>query len=80
MQASVIISYYKNLPNLELVLLALEKQTAREDFEVIVSEDDDAPELHLKLTCRILAFEIFLEDIKMPQNTFATFFVCSCNC
>lgn len=43
-EASVIISYYKNLQNLEIILLALNKQTAKGSFEVIVSEDDDAIE------------------------------------
>ncbi|HEV8511966.1 MAG TPA: glycosyltransferase [Cyclobacteriaceae bacterium] len=43
-EASVIISYYKNLQNLEIILLALNKQTAKGSFEVIVSEDDDAKE------------------------------------
>ncbi len=42
MQASVVISYYKNMVNLELILLALNGQSARGTFEVIVSEDDDA--------------------------------------
>jgi len=42
MQASVIISYYKNLYNLELIFLALNNQTAKGKFEVIISEDDDA--------------------------------------
>jgi glycosyltransferase involved in cell wall biosynthesis len=41
MQASVVISYYKNIPNLELLLLALNEQTAKNSFEVIVSEDAD---------------------------------------
>ena len=44
MEASVVISYYKNIPNLELILLALNSQSAKETFEVIVSEDDDAEE------------------------------------
>jgi cellulose synthase/poly-beta-1,6-N-acetylglucosamine synthase-like glycosyltransferase len=43
-EASVVISYYKNLPNLELILLALNRQTAKVDFEVVVSEDDNAKE------------------------------------
>jgi cellulose synthase/poly-beta-1,6-N-acetylglucosamine synthase-like glycosyltransferase len=42
--ASVIISYYKNTPALELILLALKNQSAAGSFEVIVSEDDDAPQ------------------------------------
>jgi len=42
--ASVVISYYKNIQNLEIILLALNNQTAKGSFEVIVSEDDDAEE------------------------------------
>ncbi|MBS1680740.1 MAG: glycosyltransferase [Bacteroidetes bacterium] len=42
--ATVVISYYKNIPNLSLVLLALERQSALGAFEVIVSEDDDSPD------------------------------------
>lgn len=44
MQASVIISYYKNLTQLQLLLKALNNQTASGCFEVIISEDDEAPE------------------------------------
>ncbi|MES2850562.1 MAG: glycosyltransferase [Bacteroidota bacterium] len=44
MEASVIISYYKNLPNLELVLMALQQQTSIGDFEVIIAEDDNTAE------------------------------------
>ena len=40
--ASVIISIYNRLDNLELILTALEKQTVK-SFEVIVSEDNDSP-------------------------------------
>jgi glycosyltransferase involved in cell wall biosynthesis len=43
-EVSVVISYYKNLQNLEMILLALNNQTAKGSFEVIVSEDDDAKE------------------------------------
>lgn len=39
MSLSIIISYYKNLENLTIILDALKRQTCR-DFEVIVSEDD----------------------------------------
>lgn len=42
MQASVVISYYKNLSNLALILQALNRQTAGGNFEAIISEDDDA--------------------------------------
>ncbi len=44
MQASVIIPLYKDLKGLELILLALNRQTAAGSFEVIVAEDDNAPE------------------------------------
>jgi cellulose synthase/poly-beta-1,6-N-acetylglucosamine synthase-like glycosyltransferase len=39
--ASIIISYYKNLPALELILLALNNQNTEDVFEVIISEDDN---------------------------------------
>ncbi|RYF91627.1 MAG: glycosyltransferase [Chitinophagaceae bacterium] len=45
MQASVIISYYKHLPNLALILQGLQRQeTGGKKFEVIISEDDEALE------------------------------------
>jgi glycosyltransferase involved in cell wall biosynthesis len=40
LKASVIISYYKNIPALELILLSLNQQQTKAYFEVIVSEDD----------------------------------------
>lgn len=40
---SVIVSIYKNLKNLELILLGLSKQTFN-DFEVIISEDNNSEE------------------------------------
>lgn len=40
---SIIISIYNRIDNLELILLGLEKQTVK-SFEVIVSEDNNAPE------------------------------------
>lgn len=43
MQASVVISYYKDLSNLELILMGLQQQTVKGNFEVIVSEDGNAP-------------------------------------
>lgn len=38
---SIIISFYKNIPALELIFEALKRQTFR-DFEVVVAEDDNA--------------------------------------
>ena len=43
MNLSVIISIYNKLDNLELILLALEKQTV-DSFEVIISEDNNSSE------------------------------------
>ena len=40
MQASVIISYYKNLAQLQVLLSALNAQTALGSFEVIISETE----------------------------------------
>ena len=49
---TVVISYYKNLPNLELILSALNLQSDM-NFEVIVSEDDNDP-----------ATQTFIEEIQ----------------
>ncbi|MGY6649905.1 glycosyltransferase [Wenyingzhuangia sp. IMCC45574] len=46
MKISVIISYYKALDNLKLILLALQNQSVK-DFEVVISEDDNNPETPL---------------------------------
>lgn len=43
MQVSLIISYYKNLENLKLILKALQNQSNK-NFEAIVSEDDSNKE------------------------------------
>lgn len=43
MKVSLIISYYKNLINLKLILKALQNQSSTE-FEVIISEDDNNDE------------------------------------
>ena len=48
MKISVIISYYKNIDNLSLILKALNKQSVS-DFEVIISEDDNSEETFLFL-------------------------------
>ncbi|MDR0418831.1 MAG: glycosyltransferase [Prevotellaceae bacterium] len=41
---SVVVSVYKHLDNLYLILLGLKRQSFK-DFEVIISEDDDSPEM-----------------------------------
>ncbi|MFK8046106.1 MAG: glycosyltransferase, partial [Crocinitomicaceae bacterium] len=43
MAISLIVSYYKNLPNLQLILEGLILQSVQ-DFELIVAEDDDSEE------------------------------------
>lgn len=43
-KATVIVSIYKNLDSLELVLLALAAQTVS-SFEVIISEDNNSEKL-----------------------------------
>jgi len=67
MQASVVISYYKNIPNLELLLLALNEQTAKNSFEVIVSEDADDMETvvflnKIRPTLKFPLFHVAQED------------------
>jgi glycosyltransferase involved in cell wall biosynthesis len=42
MKLSVIITLYKNIPFLDMILAGLREQTYT-DFEVIIAEDDDAP-------------------------------------
>jgi len=42
MKMSVIITLYKNIPFVDLILKGLKRQTHR-DFEVIIAEDDNAP-------------------------------------
>lgn len=41
---SVVVSVYKHLDNLYLILLGLKQQSFK-NFEVIISEDDDSPEM-----------------------------------
>ncbi len=44
MDASLIIPFYKDISGLELILIALNKQSAKGRFEVIITEDDNAVE------------------------------------
>lgn len=52
MKISLIISYYKNIANLDLILNALNEQSSN-DFEVIISEDDNDWETKKYLTSKI---------------------------
>ncbi|MES2430402.1 MAG: glycosyltransferase [Bacteroidota bacterium] len=44
MEASLIIPFYKDISALELILTALNSQSALGSFEAIITEDDNAPE------------------------------------
>ncbi|MFT3681682.1 MAG: glycosyltransferase [Ferruginibacter sp.] len=57
LQASLIIPFYKDLEALELILTALNGQSAKGRFEVIIAEDDDAT-----------ATRSFLEKIQPALN------------
>jgi len=59
MEISLIISYYKNIPNLKLILKALNRQSCK-NFEVIISEDDNNPETiqFLKINRKNYSFQI----------------------
>jgi glycosyltransferase involved in cell wall biosynthesis len=69
---SLIIAVYKRLDALELVFKGLEAQSFK-DFEVIVAEDDDAPQTKQFVQARIAsgAFavkHVFQEDIGFRKN------------
>lgn len=66
---SVIISIYKRLDNLSLILLGLSKQTNR-DFEVIISEDNNAEETieFIKAARKQFSFEI--KHVNQEDNGF----------
>lgn len=69
-KATLIISVYKNTTFLEAVLLSVEKQTWK-DFEVIISEDADSPEMRdfvakVKLSMPVL--HLTQEDLGWRKN------------
>lgn len=70
MQASVIISYYKNLPNLELLLLALQQQSAVGTFEVVIAEDDNAMETADFIKTKTDSLSFSLKHVTQPDNGF----------
>ena len=70
MQASVIISYYKNQRNLQIILHALNQQTAADTFEVIVSEDDDAGETVDFLRRMAAQYHFPIQHISQPDKGF----------
>ncbi len=70
MEASVIISYYKNLPNLELVLLALQQQSAIGSFEVIIAEDDNTIKTIEFLYKKNHSFSFPVKHVSQPDDGF----------
>lgn len=66
MDASIIISYYKNLSNLEIILHALNNQLAKYSFEVIVSEDDD--EISTKLFLNVIKLNMRYPIMHISQK------------
>lgn len=66
---SIIISYYRSLPNLRLILLALRKQSYM-DFEVIVAEDDESNELPEFLTNHATHFPFPIVHLSQPDLGF----------
>jgi cellulose synthase/poly-beta-1,6-N-acetylglucosamine synthase-like glycosyltransferase len=72
MKVSVIISIYKRLDNLELILMGLERQSFT-DFEVIVSEDNDALETktfleNYRKNSSFKIKHVFQEDLGFRKN------------
>lgn len=70
MRASVIISYYKNLPNLELLLMALQQQTALGSFEVIIAEDDNIIKTVEFLSRLTIPVSFPIKHVSQPDNGF----------
>lgn len=66
---SLIISYYRSLPNLRLILHALEKQSYK-DFEVILAEDDESDDLPAFLTKHKHDFPFPVHHIHQPDDGF----------
>jgi cellulose synthase/poly-beta-1,6-N-acetylglucosamine synthase-like glycosyltransferase len=71
MNISIVISYYKNIPNLKLILLGLTHQ-ADKKFDVILSEDDNSDETKAFLQNNKYPFEIIhiyqKEDLGFRKN------------
>ena len=70
MQASVIISYYKNLTQLQVLLSALNAQTALGSFEVMISEDDDSPSTNAFIQKLKPGLRFPVSHIRQPDEGF----------
>jgi len=73
MKISLIISFYKNIPALEVILLSLERQSVQ-PFEVIISEDDYNPATfdflkRIKANTTLNIKHLFLEEKKGWQKS-----------
>ncbi|MCD8176439.1 MAG: glycosyltransferase [Tannerellaceae bacterium] len=66
---SIIVSIYNNLDNLELILLALEKQTVK-CFEVIVSEDNNSQKTVDFITNARKRFSYLIKHISQEDKGF----------
>lgn len=66
-KATVIVSIYRDIVALEVILCALEKQSCR-DFSVIVSEDGESPEVAAYLARR--KTELSLKHLTQPDKGF----------
>ncbi len=67
MKISLIISFYKNLDNLDLIFKGLSKQTEK-DFEVIVAEDDCFPETIEFLKMKRTEYQFPIEHISQEKD------------
>ncbi|MCD8176438.1 MAG: glycosyltransferase [Tannerellaceae bacterium] len=68
-QISVIVSIYKNLEGLELILLALAEQTVK-SFEVIISEDNNSEQTALYIAQARKRFPFLLKHISQEDKGF----------
>ena len=67
MMLTVVISYYKALDNLKLILRALNNQSSM-DFEVIISEDDNNPETIDFLSANKAKYHFKILHINQPKD------------
>ncbi len=70
MPASLIIPFYKDIPALELILLALNKQSAKGSFEVIIAEDDNAAETVSFLQKAVSTLDFPLQHVSQEDMGF----------
>jgi cellulose synthase/poly-beta-1,6-N-acetylglucosamine synthase-like glycosyltransferase len=68
MLASLIIPYYKDLVALELVLTALNNQSAKNRFEVVIAEDDNDPETKKFLDKHRASFQFEIQHVTQEDK------------